>query len=93
MTELARCIQVDRSTLGEMINRMEERSLIVKRSNGTDRRSAKVSLAPSGRNALLRLVLGVAELQRVLLAPLAIGERPHFMRCVKLIAEPGIERG
>src|ERR1700682_2705198 len=58
LTELARHIRVDRSTLGEMINRMVERSLVSKRSNGTDRRSAEVQLAPVGKTALLKIVAG-----------------------------------
>ena len=92
LTELAGHIRVDRSTLGEMISRMEERSLITKRINENDRRSAEVSLAPFGKHALLELVSGVSQLQTVLLAPLAPEDRPHFMRCMKFIAEPGIER-
>ena len=93
LTELAGHIRVDRSTLGEMISRMGERSLITKRINENDRRSAEVSLAPFGKHALLQLVSGVSQLQTVLLAPLAAEDRPHFMRCMKIIAEPGIERG
>ena len=93
LTRLAGHIRVDRSTLGEMISRMEERSLITKRINENDRRSAEVSLAPFGKQALLELVSGVYQLQTVLLAPLAPEDRPHFMRCMKFIAEPGIERG
>ena len=93
LTELAGHIRVDRITLGEMISRMEERSLITKRINENDRRSAEVSLAPFGKHALLELVSGVSQLQTVLLAPLATEDRPHFMRCMKFIAEPGIERG
>ena len=93
LTRLAGHIRVDRSTLGEMISRMEERSLITKRINENDRRSAEVSLAPFGKHALLQLVSGVSQLQTVLLAPLAAEDRPHFMRCMKIIAEPGIERG
>jgi DNA-binding MarR family transcriptional regulator len=88
LTELAKHIRVDRSTLGEMINRMAERSLINKRNNGNDRRSAEVSLAPAGRNALLKIVAGAAQLQAALLAPLSAEDRAHFMRCMKLIAEP-----
>src|ERR1700682_2736755 len=88
LTELAGQIRVDRSTLGEMINRMAERSLISKRNNGSDRRSAEVLLAPAGRNALLAIVSGAARLQGALLAPLPTEERAHFMRCMKLIAEP-----
>lgn len=89
LTELAGHIRVDRSTLGEMINRMVERSLISKRNNGSDRRSAEVLLAPAGKTTLLAIVNGAAQLQGALLAPLPAEERAHFMRCIKLIAEPG----
>jgi DNA-binding MarR family transcriptional regulator len=88
LTELAGHIRVDRSTLGEMINRMAERSLITKRNNDNDRRSAEVLLAPAGKAVLLEIVIGVARLQAVLLAPLPVEDRAHFMRCMKLIAEP-----
>jgi DNA-binding MarR family transcriptional regulator len=88
LTDLARHIRVDRSTLGEMINRMAVRSLITKRDNGQDRRSAEVLLAPAGRKVLLRIVAGAAQLQTALLAPLPIEDRAYFMRCMKLIAEP-----
>ncbi len=88
LTELASHIRVDRSTLGEMINRMAERSLVRKRSNGSDRRSAKVSLAPAGEAALLRIVKGAARLQTALLEPLPPEDRAHFMVCMKLVAEP-----
>ena len=71
-----------------MINRMAERSLISKRNNGNDRRSAEVLLAPAGKAALLKIVAGAAELQTALLAPLAADDRAHFMRCMKLVAEP-----
>jgi DNA-binding MarR family transcriptional regulator len=88
LTELAQHIRVDRSTLGEMINRMAKRSLISKRDNGNDRRSAEVQIAPAGKAVLLKLVTGAAELQTALLAPLAAEDRAHFMHCMKLVAEP-----
>jgi DNA-binding MarR family transcriptional regulator len=90
LTELAGHIRVDRSTLGEMINRMAERSLVTKRNNGSDRRSAEVLLAPAGKSVLLKIVAGAAQLQTALLAPLAAEDRAHFMRCMKLVAEPPI---
>lgn len=88
LTDLAGHIRVDRSTLGEMINRMAERSLISKRNNGSDRRSAEVLLTPAGKNTLLAIVSGAAQLQGALLASLPTEDRAHFMRCMKLIAEP-----
>jgi DNA-binding MarR family transcriptional regulator len=88
LTELAGHIRVDRSTLGEMINRMAERSLITKRNNGSDRRSAEVALSAAGKNVLLKIVMGAAQLQDALLAPLPAEDRAHFMRSMKLVAEP-----
>lgn len=88
LTELAAQIRVDRSTLGEMINRMSDRGLIKKEVNDADRRSATVTLAKPGEQALLRLVVGAAQLQEDLLAPLSAEDRAHFLRCMKLVAEP-----
>jgi DNA-binding MarR family transcriptional regulator len=88
LTELATCIRVDRSTLGEMINRMSDKGLVRKEANDADRRSATVTLARSGEQTLLRLVSGAAQLQEELLAPLAADDRAHFLRCMKLVAEP-----
>ena len=88
LTELATHIRVDRSTLGEMINRMAERGLIRKESNDADRRSATVTLAKPGEQTLLRLVSGAAQLQEELLAPLRPDDRAQFLRCMKLVAEP-----
>jgi DNA-binding MarR family transcriptional regulator len=92
LTELANHICVDRSTLGEMINRMTKRALITKRNNGNDGRSAEVLLAPAGKAVLLKVVAGAARLQTALLAPLPLDDRAHFMRCVQLVAEPDGER-
>jgi DNA-binding MarR family transcriptional regulator len=93
LTELAGHIRVDRSTLGEMVNRMAERSLVSKRSNGNDRRSTTVQLAPAGKAVLLKIVTGAAQLQTALLAPLPAEDRAHFMRCMKLVTEPGPTAG
>jgi len=88
LTELAKHIRVDRSTLGEMITRMADRSLVSKRGSGNDRRFAEVSITPTGVDALLRVTKGAAELQNALLAPLQAQDRAHFMRCMQLITEP-----
>lgn len=88
LTELATHIRVDRSTLGEMVNRMAERGLIRKEANDSDRRSATITLDKTGQQALLRLVAGAAQLQEELLAPLPQKDRAQFLRCLKLVAEP-----
>jgi DNA-binding MarR family transcriptional regulator len=88
LTELATQIRVDRSTLGEMIKRMSDRGLIRKQANDADRRSATVTLAKPGEQALLRLVASAAQLQEELLAPLPPEDRADFLRWMRLVAEP-----
>jgi hypothetical protein len=41
----------------------------------------------------LRLVAGAAQLQEELLSPLSPDDRAHFLRCMKLLAEPPSENG
>ena len=88
LTDLARAIAVDRSTLGEMVRRMAAHGLVRRRDNGADRRSANVSLTPKGTAAVLHLVTGAAALQDALLAPIPPGDRAQFLRCLKRIARP-----
>lgn len=88
ITELSEHLRVDRSTLGEMINRMADRGLIKKEANDADRRSATVALTKTGESSLMKLVAGAAQLQEQLLAPLPAEERAHFLQCMKLVAEP-----
>lgn len=93
LTELATHIRVDRSTLGEMINRMADRGLIRKEANDADRRSATITLDKAGEQALLRLVAGAAQLQEELLAPVPAKDRAQFLRNMKLVAEPPPKTG
>jgi len=93
LTELATHIRVDRSTLGEMINRMADRGLIRKEANDADRRSATITLDKAGEQALLRLVAGAAQLQEELLAPVPAKDRAQFLRNMKLVAEPPPKKG
>jgi len=88
LTELASHLRIDRSTLGEMVNRMSDKGLVRKESNDADRRSATVSIAKGGEQALMKLVSSAAQLQEDLLAPLPAEDRPFFMKCMRLVAEP-----
>ena len=90
LTELATQIRVDRSTLGEMINRMVERGLIRKQSNDADRRSATITLAKSGgAGARCRLVSAARQIcKRSCWRRCPKQIRMDFLRCMKLVAEP-----
>jgi DNA-binding MarR family transcriptional regulator len=86
LTELAKAISIDRSTLGEMVRRLDANGLMHRCSNGEDGRSTKVELTPKGEAAVLRLVKGAAALQDALLEPIPPEHRQNFLLCLKLAA-------
>jgi DNA-binding MarR family transcriptional regulator len=84
---LAERISCDRNTLSEMLKRMLERKLIVRKANSEDRRSFQVQIAGKGVRALLAVVPAAAELQEAMLAPLKKEDRAHFLSCLRAIAK------
>ncbi len=86
LTELADAISVDRSTLTEMVRRLQRAGLITRAGNGQDRRSAVVALSPEGEAAVAQLTPGAAKVQDLLLAPLGPAERRQLMLWIKMIA-------
>src|SRR4029077_6346582 len=86
LTELARQVSMDRSTLSEVIARMAKKRLISKTANGADARSAKVAITAEGKGVLLKLVEGALNQQRELMEPLPKSERGRFVQNPKLIA-------
>jgi DNA-binding MarR family transcriptional regulator len=86
LTELARHVSMDRSTLSEVIARMTKRKLISKTENGADARSAKVAITAEGKAVLLKLVEGALNQQRELMEPLTKSERARLVQNLKLLA-------
>jgi DNA-binding MarR family transcriptional regulator len=84
---LAERISSDRNTLSEMLKRMTARKLISKKNNAGDRRSIQVQITAKGEAALLSVVPAAAELQNLMLAPLAREDRAHFLKCMLAIAK------
>jgi len=84
---LAERISCDRNTLSEMLKRMTARKLISKKNNAKDRRSIQVQISAKGEAALLSVVPAAAELQNLMLAPLAKEDRAHFLKYMLAIAK------
>jgi DNA-binding MarR family transcriptional regulator len=51
---LARALGIDRSTLVPILDRLQTRDLLVRRSSPTDRRTHALALTPAGEKALAR---------------------------------------
>ncbi len=93
LSSLAAAISVDRSTLTEMVRRLLREDQITRTENGCDRRSSLVGLTREGRESVIRLTPGAAQVQDVLLTSLSKSERRQLMHWIKAIAVGGESAG
>jgi MarR family transcriptional regulator, lower aerobic nicotinate degradation pathway regulator len=82
-TALSNIIAFDRTTIGEVVRRLEKKKLI-KRSNGAvDRRTKSLHITAAGERLMRDIEPAVAETQRLILAPLKPAARNAFMQMLK----------
>ena len=82
-TALCNAVALDRSTIGDVVGRLERKKLIRRVSGTVDRRTKALYLTPTGRRLLRRIEPAVQAAQRLILAPLKPGERSAFMQMLK----------
>ena len=74
-TRLSVLVAFDRSTLGNVLGRLEARGWVERRPSPADRRVKRLHLSPEGRRVLHAATPAVLRVQDRLLAPLAAAER------------------
>ena len=79
-TRLSSLIAFDRSTLGDVLERLEARGWIARDPSAHDKRVKLLRLSPSGQAALKEVEPKVLRVQRRLLEPLAPSDRAALMR-------------
>jgi DNA-binding MarR family transcriptional regulator len=84
--DLARRLHLDPSTLGEMIVRMIDRSLLLRKASQSDRRTSELELTDEGREALFSHLRGALDAQAAIMAPLPHYLRPVFLKCLEILA-------
>jgi DNA-binding MarR family transcriptional regulator len=82
-TALCNTIALDRSTIGDVVGRLEKRGLIRRANGAADRRTKTLHIAAAGNRMIRDIDAAVAETQRLILAPLKPGERTAFMQMLK----------
>jgi DNA-binding MarR family transcriptional regulator len=82
-TALCNAIALDRSTIGDVVGRLEKKGLITRTSGAADRRTKSLYVTLAGRRLLADIEPAVAATQRLILAPLKASERKAFMRMLK----------
>jgi MarR family transcriptional regulator, lower aerobic nicotinate degradation pathway regulator len=86
VTRLSALIAFDRSTLGSVVERLEAKLLLERRS-GPDRRTKRLRVTAAGRKMLQEIEPAVQRAQRRMLAPIPQSERKHFIEHLKQLVE------
>ncbi len=91
-TALCQLIALDRSTIGDVMVRLEKKKLILRLNGPVDRRTKSLSITPLGRRLIRDIEPAVLSTQRLILAPLKPGERLAFMQMLKHLVHLNNER-
>ena len=85
-TRLSALIAFDRSTIGDVVERLESKGWISRRSSPQDRRIKLLRLSPAGTKLLVQVGPAVRRVQERLLAPLAPRDRAIVIRLLAQLA-------
>lgn len=86
---LAGTIAYDRTTIGGVVGRLEDKGLIRREPAPTDRRIRRLTLEPAGERMIEELDPLVWRTQDLMLAGLDEDEKPVFLRMLAKAAEAG----
>jgi len=75
---LAELLHVDRSTMVSLVDELEERELVRRRRNPSDRRAYAIDATPAGLKTQEQAALLLAECERHFLTPLTRDEQRTF---------------
>ncbi len=89
---LAGLAAFNRTTAGEIIERMESAGLVARRNSELDRRMKNIFITESGRRLLTDANAAVGRVQERLLTPLDRDERARFIEYLARIASENNER-
>jgi DNA-binding MarR family transcriptional regulator len=79
-TRLSAIIAFDRSTIGNVLERLERKGLIQRFASSEDKRIKLLKLDPSGGALLRKLEAAVSRTQRRILAPLTADQQRIFIK-------------
>lgn len=86
-TRLSALIAFDRSTIGDVLDRMEQKGWITRKAAPGDRRIKLIELSRDGAALLRRVGPAVHRVQERILAPLDPADRSTFIRILQQLAD------
>jgi DNA-binding MarR family transcriptional regulator len=88
---LARTVALDASTTGGVVDRMESRGWVERRTAPEDRRARQLTLTAAGQTVLAEAVPAMLQAQDHILAPLTERQRVEFMKLLRLLVHTNNE--
>jgi DNA-binding MarR family transcriptional regulator len=92
-TRLSAIIYFDRSTIGDVLDRMEGKGWILRQSKSDDRRIKRLELSPAGVAVLQQVEPGIRRVQERLLAGLTVAEAKTLVRLLAKMADAAEDDG
>jgi DNA-binding MarR family transcriptional regulator len=92
-TRLSEIIYFDRSTIGDVLDRMEGKGWIRRESTSSDRRIKRLDLSSAGQEVLQHVEPGIRRVQDRLLAPLTAAEAKTLVRLLGKMADGNEDDG
>jgi DNA-binding MarR family transcriptional regulator len=89
-TDLVGMVKIDRSTLAEMMRRMNDKGMVHRERTPGDARANAVRMTASGRKALRAGRMAHDRVERTLLAPLSPADRARLVKLLATVAA-GVE--
>lgn len=86
-TRLSALVAFDRSTLGNVLERLEARRIVLRKPSKDDKRIKALELTETGRELLIAVEPAVERAQERILAPLAAENRARFMSLLNQLVE------
>jgi DNA-binding MarR family transcriptional regulator len=91
-TRLSEVIYFDRSTIGDVLDRLEAKGWILREPVASDRRIKRLTLLPAGQEVLKQVEPGVRRVQERLVAPLTPAEAKSLVRTLAQMADAQDDR-
>ena len=92
-TRLSEIVYFDRSTIGDVLDRIESKGWIRREYTSSDRRIKRLELSSLGQEVLQHVEPGIRRVQDRLLAPLTAGEARTLVRLLGKMADDGEDDG
>ncbi len=81
---------IDRSTVGDMVDRLVRRGLVRRRRSGRDQRANTLAILPAGLKLIREAAPAVDRAQDRIMKPLPAVMREEFIRALRLMAGGGV---